>query len=111
MLLPNASKAIIKKEKITDYVLSFDHFEGKNKARVFLSVLGLKKENANFLINEIKDAILVNDALKQSQSVYGTKYTVDFDLRFEKRIARVRTAWLIENDNQLPRLITCFIIL
>ena len=43
MLLPNADKAIIKTEKITGYVLNFEHFEAKNKARIFASVLGLKK--------------------------------------------------------------------
>jgi|SRR6185437_16358963 len=111
MLLPNANRAIIKEEKITDYVLNFDHFEGKNKARVFSSVLGLKKENADFLINAIRAAILINDAVKQSESAFGIKYTVDFDLIFEKKRTRVRTGWLIENGNDIPRLITCFIIL
>jgi len=110
MLLPNANRAIIKEEKITDYVLNFDHFEGKNKARVFSSVLGLKKQNAHYLINAIRDAILITDAVKQSESAFGIKYSVDFDLKFEKKIGRVRTAWLVENDN-IPRLITCFILL
>lgn len=111
MLLPNANRAIIKEEKITDYVLNFDHFEGKNKARVFSSVLGLKKENADYLINAIRVAILTNDAVRQSESAFGIKYSVEFDLLFEKKIARVRTGWLIENGNDVPRLITCFIIL
>lgn len=111
MLLPNANRAIIKEEKITDYVLNFDHFEGKNKARIFSSVLGLKKENADYLINAIRDAILINDAVKQSESTFGIKYTVDFDLLFKKKIARVRTGWLIEKDKNIPRLITCFILL
>ncbi|HEY5462917.1 MAG TPA: hypothetical protein VIJ95_06650 [Hanamia sp.] len=111
MLLPNAHRAIIKEEKITDYVLNFDHFEGKNKARVFSSVPGLKKENTDYLINAIRTAILINDAVKQSESAFGTKYSVEFDLIFEKKIAKVRTGWLIENGNNIPRLITCFIIL
>ena len=66
MLLPNANKAIIKEEKITEYVLNFDHFDGTTKARVFSSVLGLKKENADYLINDIRAALLINDAVKQS---------------------------------------------
>jgi hypothetical protein len=111
MLLPNANKAIIKEEKITGYVLNLDHFEGKNKARIFSSVLGLKKENADYLIKEIQDAILVNDAEKQSESEFGIKYTVDFDLIFETKMARIRTVWLIEHSSNIPRLITCFIIL
>lgn len=91
--------------------MDFAHFEGKNKARVFASVLGLKKENADFLINAIKKAILLNDAVKLSESAFGIKYSVDFDLIFEEKIARVRTGWLIEEGNNIPRLITCFILL
>lgn len=111
MLLPNANKAIIKKEKITDYVLNFEHFEGKNKARVFLSVLGLRKENSDYLIAAIRDAILINQAVKLSESAFGIKYTVDFNLLFENKKARVRTGWIVEYKNNTPRLITCYIIL
>jgi hypothetical protein len=43
-----------------------------------------KKENADYPIKEIQDAILVNDAVKQSEPEFGRKNTVDFDLAFEK---------------------------
>lgn len=76
MILPNADKAIIKTEKITDYVLNFEHFEGKNKARVFASALGLRKENADYLIDFIHKAILTNDAVEQP-AMFGARYTVD----------------------------------
>jgi hypothetical protein len=111
MLLPNADKAIIRKEKITDYILNFGHFEGKNKARVFLSVLGLKKENKDFLIAAIRSAILVNKAEKYSESEFGTKYSVDFNLEFEGKKAPIRTGWIVEYENQIPRFVTCYIIL
>lgn len=54
MLLPNADQVIISQDKIIDYVLNFEHFEGKNKARVFASALGITKSNAEELINLIK---------------------------------------------------------
>ncbi len=109
MLLPNADKAIIKTEKITDYVLNFEHFEGKNKARIFASVLGLKKDSSAYLINAIAEAVLFNDAVKQSTSIFGTKYTVDFELTFENKTAKVRTGWIVDNEFNIPRLITCYI--
>ncbi len=109
MLLPNASKAIISMKKITDYVLSFEHFEGKNKARVFSSVLGLSKKNSEYLAGEIKNAVLTTDAVKQSVSEFGAKYTMDFDLTFENKTALVRTVWILENEDNFPRLITCYI--
>ena len=109
MLLPNTDKAIIKIEKITGYVLNFDHFEGRNKARVFASVLGLKKEYADYLIQAIREAIRVHDAVKQSESAFGTKYTVDFELTFANKTATIRTAWIVENEDRILRLITCYI--
>ena len=109
MLLPNADKVIISPEKITDYVLNFEHFEGKNKARVFASVLGLTKSNAADLINAIKEAVLITHAIKQSESEFGIKYTVDFDLAFNNNVARIKTAWIVENEDNIPGLITCYI--
>lgn len=109
MFLPNADKAIIKTEKISDYVLNLDHFEGKNKARVFASVLGLKKENTVELINAIREAILKNDAIKQFESEYGTKYTVDFQFSFNNKTATIRSGWLIEKNGDTARLITCYV--
>ena len=109
MLLPNADKAIVKAEKITDYILNVDHFEGRNKARVFASVLGLKKEHADYLIQAIREAIRINDAVKQSASAFGTKYIVDFDWTFENKTATIRTAWIVEHEDGVPRLTTCYI--
>ncbi|MBD0364568.1 MAG: hypothetical protein ICV53_00475 [Flavisolibacter sp.] len=109
MLLPNADKAIINKEKITGYVLSFDHFEGRNKARVFASILGIKKEHADYLMQAIRKAIQRNDAVKQSDSPFGTKYTLDFDLTFGNKAATIRTAWIVEHEEGIPGLTTCYI--
>lgn len=52
---------------------------------------------------------IVNDAVKQAVSEFGTKYFVDFDLEFENKTTKVRTAWLAENEDTIPRLITCYI--
>jgi len=56
MFLPNADKVII------NYILNTEHFERKNKARVFASALGITKANANDLISLVKEAVLINDA-------------------------------------------------
>ncbi len=96
-------------EKITNYVLSFEHFEGKNKARVFASLLGLRKINAGYLVDAIKKAVTTTDAVKRSVSKFGTKYTLDFDLTFENKTARIRTGWIVGSKDEIPRLTTCYI--
>ncbi len=94
------------KPKSTAY---FEHFEGKNKARVFASVLGLTKANAEYLVEAIKEAVLVTDAEKQSESAFGTKYAVDFGLTFNGKTVALRTGWIVENEDNIPRLIICYI--
>ncbi len=87
---------------------SFEHFEGKNQARVFEAIFGLRKLNADDLITAIKKAILKCEAVKQSQSD-GTKYTVDFECAFNHKTAVIRTGWIVETKENLPRLITCYV--
>lgn len=41
MLLPNFEKASVDLEKLTAYALNASHPEGRHKARVFLSALGV----------------------------------------------------------------------
>jgi len=107
MFLPNADRAIINAKKITDYVLSFEYFEGKNKARVFASVFGLTKLNAEDLIKAIREAIVKTEAVKQSESAYGTKYTIDFEFTFNNKTGTIRTGWIVEKDDSIARLIMC----
>ena len=109
MFLPNAHMAIVNAEKITGYVLNFEHYEGKNKARVFEAVFGLDKLNGDDLIKAIKKAILKCEAVQQSESVYGIKYTVDFEFTFNNKTAIVRTGWIVDTKENIPRLITCYV--
>ena len=46
MKLPNSDRAFIDFRKLRDYCLSLVHSRGKNKARVFASLLGLLPEDA-----------------------------------------------------------------
>ena len=109
MILPNADKVIINPAKITDYVLNYEHFEGKHKAKVFESALGLNKGNASFLITEIKKAVLGEDAIKQSESVFGERWIVDFSLKFNDSEVLIRTAWIIDYKDNIPRFVTCYV--
>jgi hypothetical protein len=41
MLIPNAENAVVDIRKIRDYCLNPEHDDGKHKARIFLSTLGM----------------------------------------------------------------------
>jgi hypothetical protein len=47
--LPNSDRAIVEVAKLRDYSLSPNHEDGKHKARVFASALGIRQADAEWL--------------------------------------------------------------
>ncbi|HYG08441.1 MAG TPA: hypothetical protein VD835_00575 [Pyrinomonadaceae bacterium] len=113
MKLPNAERAVVDIEKLRDYSLNPHHPKGKHKARVFLEKLGLKADDAERLRKFILEAILTTEAIVQAPTKYGRRYIVDFQLGqgegFAATLVTIRSAWIIRNDEDFPRLTTCFI--
>jgi hypothetical protein len=111
--LPNAENAVIDITKIRDYCLNPDHPEGKHKARVFLGKLGITRNDADQLRQLILEAILVAEAIEESSTDYGRRFVVDLSISSAARdilhSAIVRTAWIIRNDEDFPRLTICFV--
>ncbi|MEW6636873.1 MAG: DUF6883 domain-containing protein, partial [Actinomycetota bacterium] len=71
--LPNATRAIIEERKITGYLLSRDHPDGRGKTLFF--------ESFGFDISrweELRDALLVHggegELRRVEENPYGTKY-------------------------------------
>lgn len=112
MKLPNAENAVVDIAKLRDYCLNPSHPEGKHKARKFLEKLKIGKDDAELLRALILEAVLTADAAEQKSTTYGRRFIVDFEWdRWHGVIqykAVVRTAWIIRNDEDFPRLTTCF---
>jgi hypothetical protein len=115
MKLPSAERAVVNIEKLRDYSLNPNHPEGKHKARVFLEKLGLKADDAERLRKLILEAILTAEAMAQQPTPYGERFVVDFQVkqiaegRLGVTLVTIRSAWIIRNDEDFPRLTTCFI--
>ncbi len=113
MKLPNANRAVVDIEKLRDYSLNPTHPEGKHKARVFLAALGLKADDAERLRELVMEAILIEEATEQQPTPYGQRFIVEFQVRWEEKLVvtfvTIRTAWIIRNDEDFPRLTSCFI--
>src|SRR5215211_8796392 len=112
MNLPNAKNAVIGIEKFRDYCLNPNHPKGKHKARVFLEKLGITRNDAEQLRELILEGILTAEATEQESTLFGRRFIVDLQIswpyRFVISTAVVRTAWIIRNDEDFPRLTTCF---
>jgi hypothetical protein len=73
-------KIIVPPQKIKGYVLNNEHEKGKNKAIVFEKKLGIRKENADFLISQIKEGILKEPPETVKITVHGIQYDVNMQI-------------------------------
>jgi hypothetical protein len=106
--LPNRAHAEIDQRKLRDYVLNPQHPEGRHKARVFRSALGLTALDSEWLAAAIFGSVQEAEAEITNVSRWGSLYRVDVDLVRGNRCAKVRTGWLcVERSTKLT---TCFIV-
>ncbi len=108
MRLPNYEHATIDIRKLREYVLNPNHPEGRHKARVFLSALGLTASDSEWLVSMLVDGLRTADADEVERTSWGTVYKVDLQIWKGGRCAKVRTGWLCQGVT--TKLTTCFIV-
>jgi hypothetical protein len=84
MRLPNADRAVVKIQKLTEYSLNPWHDAGKHKARVFRAALAITVDDAEWLREQILESIREVEASPGGISVFGEKYVVVFCSRKAK---------------------------
>ena len=110
MKLPNGDHADLG-TKIEDYVLNPRHWEGRHKARVFESVLGITLANLEVLRQAILAAAENSDEAEPlGNNGHGEVYVLRFPLETQRGRATVLTVWIIRDSEDFPRLITCYIL-
>src|SRR3954447_11328005 len=109
MKLPNGHRAIVDIAKLRDYSLNPDHEEGKHKARVFASALGLRVPDAEWLRDQLLKAAAREDATPISNTRFGSLYVLDFELKTVAGTATIRSGWIIRHGEDFPRLTTCYV--
>ncbi len=109
MKLPHADKAVIDIAKLRDYSLNLLHPEGKHKARVFASALGFSSADAEKLRRMIVNAITLEDAMEARSDEHGQRYIVDFATEGLRGMVTIRTAWIIDPGETIPRLASCYV--
>ncbi len=107
--LPVAEDAIVARRKLERYVLDPSHADGRHKARVFRSALGIAAEDWRYL----RDAILagVREAPVSSTvpTPYGLRCTVVMPIQgINGQRHDVLTAWLVKEGTP-PRLVTAYV--
>ncbi|MDZ8110609.1 MAG: hypothetical protein RM338_34115 [Nostoc sp. DedQUE12a] len=107
-LLPNAENAVVDIRKLRDYCLNPEHDEGKHKARLFSSILGMTADNAEELRQILLKVVKTHEVRLGRGDEFGQRYTLDFTLEWQDRSATIRSGWIIEEGSDVPRLTTCY---
>ena len=108
MKLPNAERAAVDLGKITDYLLNAGHPENGGKAR-FFGDLGFTREEPAALVNALRALAVSGDVVRHSESRHGRKFVVDGAMQaLRGRRAIVRSIWIIDAGQDVPRLVTAY---
>ncbi|MBF2057622.1 MAG: hypothetical protein IGQ45_10485 [Cyanobacterium sp. T60_A2020_053] len=110
MKLPNPEMTLIDDGKLIAYSLNFNHDEGKHKARVFKSALGITLDNLEELKIVLLEAVKNYEAILTKANSYGQKYIIDFPLTRNNQTAIIQSVWIIRNEENFPRLVTCYVL-
>lgn len=105
--MPGYRHAVVDINKVTGYLLSETHPNGKHKARFFTRV-GFSPSRAEVLQESlIKHAR--HDYIKQDLSGFGSRYVVEAPLESpDGRNPAVRSVWFIEEGGDIPRFVTAY---
>ncbi len=108
MKLPNADKAIVDREKITEYLLNPAHRFGASKAR-FFAHFGFHLAAWEQLAQALRRHGQTHDVTKTRQTGFGPRYEVEGKLVCPNgRRPQVRSVWQLDERAVAPRLLTAY---
>lgn len=108
MKLPNVQYAVVPPEKITEYLLSETHPEGRDKA-VFFRHFGFQLFEWEVLAQALLDHAGAHEVVKTVPSRFGIRYVIEGELQTpDGRLPRIRAVWFVSIDSDVPRLVTAY---
>lgn len=108
MKVPNFNAAVVPREKITEYLLSDTHPDGKHKAR-FFEAFGFRVDDWQVLEQALRDHVGHHEVAKVEPSPFGVRHVVEGIMPApDGRSLLVRTVWFIESNEATPRFATAY---
>jgi hypothetical protein len=108
MRLPNADQAIVPERKITAYLLSFTHRDGRGKA-TFFGRFGFAADAWEVLASALRRHAQEHEVTEIEGTPFGVSYAVEGPLATpDGRAPVVRVIWFISTDEVVPRLVTAY---
>ena len=108
--LPQYDRAEIRREKLEGYALNLAHPDGKHKALVFKSALGLEQDDWQWLQQQIIAELPYHEAIPKYADKHGERYEVLIPVTGKNgKIVLVATGWIIKRGTDYPYLTTAYI--
>jgi hypothetical protein len=108
MVVPNRELAVVTQAKITDYLLSESHPDGRHKCQ-FFKAFGYSLDHWEFLAGTIRQHILDYEVRKTEDSPFGTRYVVEgIIVAPDGRTPLLRTVWFIRHGEEVPQFVTAY---
>lgn len=108
MKLPGAGAAEVPEEKISGYLLSAAHRDGRHKA-AFFQAFGFTADAPDILADALRRHAAEHEVAAMEESPFGTRYVVEGIMDTpDGRAPAVRAVWFIEAGEEAPRLVTAY---
>lgn len=108
MKLSNYAQAIISERKITEYLLSLTHRDGRSKAAFFMR-FGFSIGDWEELAEALRHHAAEHEIIAVDDTPFGTSYVVEGLLPApDGRAPQVRVIWFIETGERIPHLVTAY---
>jgi hypothetical protein len=106
--LPNYEQAIVSQKKITKYLLSLTHPDGKSKAKFFLR-FGFTENDWETMAIALINHATHHELAKIEESPFGMRYVVEGILITpDGRNPEVRSIWFIATGDNVPKLVSAY---
>ena len=108
MKLPGAKQASVRPGKVTEYLLSASHPNGRHKAH-FFRAFGFSVDAWQVLEHALLQHAKEHYVFKADPSPFGVRYVIDGKLCSpDGRNPKVRTVWFIESGETIPYFVTAY---
>jgi hypothetical protein len=108
MKLPHRDAAVVAREKITGYLLSPAHRDGRGKHDFFVR-FGFSPGAWETLRDALLGHAAEHEVTRVEDSPFGTRYVIEGTLAVpDGRGPLVRAVWFIEEGESVPRLVTAY---
>ena|SRR3972149_245822 len=108
MWMPSKENSVVVDSKITDYLLNLEHQIGGSKAKFFMR-FGFKLESLENFRFALKQHAINRNVASSNNTGFGMKYELICEIETpDTRNPCITTIWIINNDEDSPRLVTAF---